>query len=143
MYNYVKQISAFLPNKQGTLTGFTQLLADNSLDLMALSLADTTNFGIARAIFKEYDKALAVLQQAGYTASITPVLAVGVPDCPGGLNKVLQILNRENLSIEYIYNFVHTVDDQAVLICRVDDGDKAVDELQKAGVKLFDRSELQ
>ena len=143
MYSYVKQISTFLPNFQGTLTGFTQLMADNGIDMLALSIADTTNFGIVRAIVPDYDRALSVLQQAGYTASITPVLAVGVPDSPGGLNRVLQILTKEEISIEYLYSFVHTVEEQVVLIIRVDDGDLAVEILQKAGIRLFDRSEIQ
>lgn len=143
MYSYVKQISTFLPNFQGTLTGFTQLMADNGIDMLALSIADTTNFGIVRAIVPDYDRALSVLQQAGYTASLTPVIAVGVFDSPGGLNKVLQLLTKAEVSIEYLYNFVHTIENQVVLIVRVDDGDRAVEVLQKAGIRLFDRSEIQ
>ena len=88
---FIKQISVFIENRHGRLTEFTKLLGKNDIDLIALSIADTTNFGILRAIVSDNDKALKISRDAGFTANLTEVLAVAVPDVPGGLDGVLQL----------------------------------------------------
>lgn len=102
----VKQLSVFLENSKGRLASMTRALGDAGIDLLALSIADTTSFGILRAIVDDTDKAMAVLKEAGYTVNTTEVLAVLVPDSPGGLAGVLGLLNDAHVNVEYLYSFV-------------------------------------
>ena len=117
---FIKQISVFIENRHGRLTEFTKLLGKNDIDLIALSIADTTNFGILRAIVSDNDKALKISRDAGFTANLTEVLAVAVPDVPGGLDGVLQLLSDNDIFIEYLYSFVRRVGNDAIIIFRVD-----------------------
>ena len=103
-----RQISVFLENKRGKLAEVTGVLADNNIDMWAISIADTTNFGILRIIVDDPDKAVDVMRNAGYTVSTTEVLAVEVPDQPGGLHQVLDILRKEGISI-VIYTTVRVL----------------------------------
>lgn len=140
---FVKQISVFLENRQGRLAEFTSILSKNSIDLIAISVADTANFGIIRAVVAgDYEKATSVLHENGYTANLTDVLAVGVPDEPGGLAKVLQLLDAENVSIKYLYSLVRRVGDDAVLIFRVDDNEKTAALFAQNGIKMLSHSEI-
>lgn len=100
---YVKQISVFLENSTGTLAELTQLLGEKGIDLIALSIADTEHYGILRAIVSDTDKAVSELKNAGYTVKLTDVLAVSVPDKPGGLSVVLEALAEENIGVNYVY----------------------------------------
>ena len=104
----LKQISVFLENKQGTLAEATKVLGENGIDLIALSIADTADFGIMRCIVNQPDKALALLAEHGFAASTTEVLAVEVPDQPGGLASVLMLLDKNDLNVEYLYSFART-----------------------------------
>ncbi|NLW78469.1 MAG: acetolactate synthase [Ruminococcaceae bacterium] len=133
----VKQISVFIENRQGALEKFTRLLGENGIDLNALSMADTTNFGILRAIVNEPAKALQLVKDHGYTANLTDVLAVAVPDSPGGLTDALEALTRGNVSIEYLYSLVRRVGEKAVIIFRVDKPDEAAALLAGAHVELL------
>ena len=108
----VKQISVFLENKPGALSDMTQVLADNGIDMRAFSLAETSDFGIARIIVDDLYKTTTVLKDAGFVHSVSSVLAVAIPDVPGGLNQVLAVLRDENINVEYMYAFlkkVHTL----------------------------------
>ena len=102
----VKQISVFLENKPGQLRAFTEVLAKRGIDMRALSLADTRDFGIARLIVDDWNKADQVLREEGYVFSTTPVLAVAIPDEPGGLNRVLAFLGDNGVIVEYTYAFI-------------------------------------
>ena len=117
----LKQISVFLENKKGTLAEATKVLADNDIDLIALSIADTTDFGIMRCIVDKPEQAMKLLSSNGFAVSTTEVLAVQVPDVPGGLAQVLGILNREDINVEYLYSFVRTPNEYALILFRVDD----------------------
>ncbi len=139
---FIKQISVFLENRQGRLEEFTTLLGENKIDLIALSIADTTNFGILRAIVDDNEKASRVLQQNGYTANLTDVLAVAVPDSPGGLAGVLRQLADGGISIEYLYSFVRRIDHDAIIIFRVDKPEEAAQLLTQKGVRLLEQSEV-
>ena len=120
----LRQISVFLENKKGRLAIATKLLGDRGIDLVALSIADTTDFRIMRCLVDRPDEAIAVLSENGFTASTTEVLAVQVPDVPGGLAHVLQIIDDAGINVEYLYSFVRTPNDNALILFRVDDTEK-------------------
>lgn len=134
---FVKQISVFVENKKGRLYKMTKVLGDNGIDLIALSIADTTNFGILRCIVSDPQKAIAVLKENGFTASATEVLAVEVPDVPGGLASVLEILKDNEITVEYLYSFVRTHDDKALVLFRVEEPEKTIKVLSQSGVQVL------
>ena len=139
---YVKQISVFIENTPGRLSDFTKVLADAGIDLVSLSIADTTNFGILRGIVADAEKARKVLAERGYTVKVTDVLAVCVPDQPGGLAGILEKLAERNIALEYLYSFVRKAGDHALIIVRVDKPEEAVEVLTAAGVKLLSQDEV-
>jgi len=137
---YIKQISIFIENLQGRLADILEDIAKSGIDIRALSLADTTNFGILRLIVDKPHEAEKVLRQAGYTVSLTAVIAIEIDDTPGSLAKALRVLSDNNISIEYLYAFISKKKGCASVILRVDDGDKAVGVLDGNGaVFLSDR----
>ncbi len=133
----VEQISVFLENKAGRLAEVAKILGDNGINIRALSLADTTDFGILRLIVDNRAKAKEVLKNAGFTVGITEVIAVEVEDQPGGLAKVLTTLADHNINVEYMYAFVEKSMDKAVLIFKFENLDKAIDVLTKAGITIL------
>ena len=138
----IKQISTFLENKPGRLVKLTPQPAENNIDLRALSLADTSDFGILRIIVSETEKALEVLKEGGYVAKITPVLAVEIEDKPGGMSAVLDILAKNGINLEYTYAFMTRHAGSAYMICRVGDNEKAEALLAEAGIKTAEQSEI-
>jgi len=116
----VKQISIFLENKKGRLAELTRVLADNNIDISALSIADTTDFGILRLIVNQPDMAEKVLKERGFAVKSTEVVAIGVNDEPGGLAAALDVLEKENIGIEYMYAFVSKTENEALVIIRAD-----------------------
>ncbi|MGI6161688.1 MAG: ACT domain-containing protein [Christensenellales bacterium] len=139
---FVKQVSVFIENKKGRLAALTKLLSDNNIDLIALSIADTTNFGILRCIVNDTAAALDALRAAGFTASTTDVLAVEVPDKPGGLAEVLSIIDKADISVEYLYSFVRTQNDNALIIFRMEDTRGALEVLKKSGVTMLSQEQV-
>ena len=140
----IKQISVFVENRPGALYGLTGVLAQNQIDMRALNLSETSDFGIARIIASDVYKATTVLKDAGYVNSITPVLAVAIPDVPGGLNRVLQVLADAQENVEYMYAFLGGKDvDHAYMIFRVADPEKAAKALSARGIKLVEQEELE
>jgi len=133
----VEQISVFLENKAGRLAEVTKVLGEAKINIRALSLADTTDFGILRLIVDQYDKAREVLKQNGFTVGKTEVVAIEVPDRPGGLAWVLQILSESDINVEYMYAFVQHSGKNAVIIFRFDNLEKAIELLQKQGVRIY------
>jgi hypothetical protein len=138
----IKQLSVFIENKKGRLAKITSVLADAGIDLVALSIADTTNFGIMRGIVKDPDKAIKVLKENGFTANLAEVFVVEVPDEPGGLSNVLKLLDEADVSIEYLYSFVFTKNENALILFRVEDIDGAVAKLKQNGVKLLTSKDI-
>lgn len=138
----VKQISVFIENTPGRLADFTRVLAENNIDLVSLSIADTTHFGILRGIVADSDLACKVLSGKGYSVKVTDVLAVCVPDQPGGLAAILAKLAEKNIALEYLYSFVRNHGDQALIIMRVDKLELAADVLREAGVKTLTQEEV-
>lgn len=133
----VEQISIFIENKSGRLAEITAILGKSGINIRALSLADTSDFGILRLIVDDSEKALKVLKEQRFTVSITNVIGVAVPDSPGGLTSILQILDQNNVNVEYMYAFVERSGDNAVIIFRFDNIDEAIDALTKNGVNIL------
>ena len=133
----IKQISVFVENKPGALYGLTGVLAQNGVDLRALSLAETSEFGIVRIIVDNLYQATTVLKDASYVHSLTPVVGVAIPDVPGGLNKVLQVLTDAQVNVEYMYAFISRDKGKAYVIIRLDNGQKAAEALHANGFEIL------
>ena len=138
----VKQISVFLENKPGALKAMTGVLAENQIDMRAFSLAETSEFGIARIIVDDVYKTTTVLQDAGFVHNITPVIGVALSDTPGGLDSILQVLSDAQVNIEYMYAFLGGKENAAYMIFRVADDAKASAALAAKGIKLVDPDEM-
>jgi len=136
----VEQISVFLENKSGRLADVARSLGDAGVNIRALSIADSSDFGILRIIVNDNDKALEVLKKKGFTISKTEVVAVEVSDKPGGLAQVLDLLARESINVEYMYAFVERSSDNAVIVFRFDEMDSAIKVLSLNGVVILDGS---
>lgn len=133
----VKQISVFLENKSGRLAEVTRVLGDSDIDISALSIADTTDFGILRLIVSKPEKAEEVLKDNGFTVSRTNVIAIAVEDKPGGLAAALEILEREAIGIEYMYAFVGKAAGEAMVILRVENTNRAIEALRRENIKVL------
>ena len=139
----IKQISVFLENKPGALYAMTGVLAQNQVDLRALSVAETKDFGIVRMIADDVYKATTVLKEAGYIHSITPVLGVAIADVPGGLNRVLQVLTDAKVNVEYMYAFLGGKKaDHAYMVFRVENNEAATTALAARGIKTVEQEEM-
>lgn len=133
----VEQIAVFLENKSGRLAEITRILAESEINIRALSVADTADFGILRLIVDKVDLAKEVLRGGGFTVGKTNVIAVEVPDRSGGLASVLKVVHEVGLNVEYMYAFVNKSGANAVLIFRFDEMDKAIEVLQGKGFTLL------
>ncbi|NLA27869.1 MAG: amino acid-binding protein [Firmicutes bacterium] len=133
----VKQISIFLENKCGRMISVSQALGEAGINIRALSIADTSDFGILRLIVNEPDKACTVLREKGFMASVTEVIAVEVPDVPGGLTSVLLPLESAGINIEYLYAFLQKRTENALILMRVDNILAALQVLQKKGIPMI------
>jgi hypothetical protein len=138
----VKQLSIFLQNQSGRLTEVLGSIGEEGINIRALSLADTSGFGILRLIVNDKDKARAILSDKGFTVSETDVIAVEIPDVPGGLASVLSIFSDEGINIEYMYAFVEKSSENAVVIFRVEDVDASIAALQAKGVHVLSSQEV-
>jgi hypothetical protein len=133
----VEQISVFLENKSGRLAEVAEVLAGAGVNIRALSLADTTDFGILRLIVNDTEKAKKILRDNGFTVGKTEVLAVEVSDRPGGLAAILNVMKDNGINVEYMYAFVQKSGGNAIIIFRFDELDKAIESLQKAGIRIL------
>ncbi len=138
----VKQISVFLENKKGRLAEVTRTLSAERINIRALSLADTADFGVMRVIVNDPDKCLAVLKAGGFVAQVTDVIAVEVEDKPGGLARVLEVLDRDNVNVEYMYAYVEKTRDNAIVICKIDDRELALKVLARNGIATVNAEAL-
>ena len=140
----MKQISVFVENKPGALYALTAVLAQGQIDMRALSLAETKDFGIVRLIVNDLYKTTTLLKDAGYVHSITPVVGVAIPDVPGGLNRVLQVLTDAKVNVEYMYAFLGGKDvDHAYMIFRVADDKAAEIALASRGIQVLDQEQVE
>ena len=134
----IQQISLFLENKPGHLNAICRTLAEAKINILTLSLADTMQFGIVRLIVKEWERAKIILEQAGYVANLREVVAVTVADRPGGMAELLDVIGKSGVNIEYMYAFTSHHGQEAVLVFRFDDPDKAIAALTAAGRSPID-----
>jgi hypothetical protein len=137
----VAQVSVFLENRTGGLADVVDVLARSQIDIQALTLADMADFGILRIIVQDAENAKKVLKAAGFTAEKTRVVAVEVPDRPGGLAETLKVLRQQGINIEYMYSAAIQRGERAVVILRVDEIAKAVGALRDSGVKVLEKLE--
>jgi hypothetical protein len=138
----VKQISIFLENKAGRLAEVTGILAEAKVNIRALAIADTSDFGVLRLIVDDNEKAEKILKNQGFTVRKTQVVAVEVNDEPGGLHRILDLLLKANINVEYMYAFVQQSGKNAVMIFRFDDLDMAGEELRKNGINVLTGEQL-
>ncbi len=133
----LKQLTIFVENKQGTLVNITDILAKNNVNMRALSIADTQDFGILRLIVNDNDTAIKALGQAGYLIKMTDVVGVKIGDAPGKLSKALEVLDENNINMEYLYAFMARTEKHAYVVLRVADNDAAEKALEDAGFHLI------
>jgi hypothetical protein len=138
----IRQLSVFLENKKGSLHEITDLLAKAGVDLRSMCIADTSDYGIVRMIASDPERAKAVLDEAGHVANIRVVTAFAVPDCPGGLAKVLSLLENEGVNIEYLYALVTSATDKAYAVMRTDESEIAESILKSNGIELLDEAQI-
>ncbi len=139
----VKQISVFLENKPGKLAAFTKILSENDINMRALSLAETSDFGILRLIVDDTYKTSTLLKDEGFVFSITKVLAVAIPDKPGSLNAAIEVLGNAQINIEYMYAVTTHAKGLAYMIFRVADNAAAIDAFTKNGIKVICQDEFE
>lgn len=138
----LQQLSLFSENKPGHVIAPCRLLAREGIDIRALSLADTQRFGILRMIVSDWQQAKSLLEAAGSAVKVTEVVAVEVPDRPGGLADVLSLFEGSSINIEYMYAFPFRRGEKAVLVFRFDEPDAAIERLQVAGINVLDGGAL-
>ncbi|MCL2001027.1 MAG: ACT domain-containing protein [Planctomycetes bacterium] len=133
----IQQIAIFMENKPGHLRAICRTLADAGVNITTLSLADTQQYGILRLLIRDWEKARDTLTAAGLVVNVTEVLAVEVDDKPGGLLRILDVIGEHGINIEYMYAFTFHRDENAIMVFRFDDLDKAVLSLQSEGIKVL------
>ncbi len=138
----VKQISVFIENRSGRLRDVANVLGKNNINIRALSLADTSDYGILRLIVNNPDKARKVLKEENFTLSETDVIAVEVSDRPGGLAEVLDIMGESGINVEYMYAFVEKSSENAVMIFRIEDIDNALAVLKDKNVTILNNERV-
>lgn len=138
----IKQISIFVENKPGRLAKITSILAEHAIDIRALSIADTTDYGILRLIVSDPEKAEKALKEEMLTVSITNVLGIGIEDVPGGFAGAIKALSDSGISVEYAYAFITPEAGKAYVIIRVEDNDAATEVLTDNNIKVIEQNEI-
>lgn len=141
---FITQISVYLENARGTLREMTKVLAENEIDIMALSIADTSSFGIVRLIIREVsiDKALNCLKNAGFMVKKNNVICVCVPNKPGALDEILAIIAETDVLIEYMYSFNYGLKGNAIFVFRLSENEKVIELFQERNIKICSQEEL-
>lgn len=138
----VKQLSVFVENKPGRLSSVTRLLGENGIDIRAMSIADTRDFGILRLIVNDPDKAFALLREHDYSVTVTSVIAIGIKDEPGSLAGAMETLYANNISVEYMYAFISKTDNTAYIIFRVENNENAIACLKDKGYGILTSEDI-
>jgi len=138
----VEQIAVFLENKSGRLAEVTSVLADANVNIRALAVADASDFGVLRLIVSDTEKAEGALRERGFAIRKTDVVAIEVADRPGGLNRILDLLSKAGINVEYMYALARQVEGNAITIFRFDNMDDAVELLTANGISILDGSDV-
>ena len=138
----VKQISIFVENKEGRIKKDIDTLAKQNINIRALSNADTTKFGILRLIVSDNEKAIEALEADGFIVKENEVIILAVPDEPNGLNSTLAIFDDKNINLEYLYAFVSSKTDEAIVVMRLENMEKAIEALNNSDIKILDESDI-
>ncbi|WP_298518704.1 amino acid-binding protein [uncultured Methanobrevibacter sp.] len=138
----VKQISIFVENKEGRIKKAIDTLAKENINIRALSIADTTKYGILRLIVSDNEKAIKALEKDGFIVKENDVLIVAVPDEPNGLNSTLAIFENQDINLEYLYAFVSSKTDEAIVVMRLENMEKAIEVLENSNAKLLDSEDI-
>ncbi len=138
----IKQLSVFTENRPGGLAPIIETLGKNNIDISALSLADTSEYGILRLIVNDPNLAVSVLRETGIIVKITDVLAIAMDDTPGGLSKVLEIFVKNDINVDYMYAFVGTVNKKALMVVKVSDAKTASQALDKASISTAEAKDI-
>ena len=138
----VKQISIFVENKEGRIKKAIDTLAKENINIRALSIADTTKYGILRLIVSDNEKAIAALEKDGFIVKENEVIILSVPDKPNGLNSTLSIFDEKNINLEYLYAFVSNKTDEAIVVMRLEDMEQAISALKESNIKLLEHEDI-
>lgn len=138
----IKQLTVFVQNKKGTVVSVTEILANNNINLRALSIAETQDFGILRLIVNDETAAEKVLRENGYLIKVIDVVGVKIGDEPGKLTAALGVLDRANVNVEYLYAFMARTEKHAYVVLRVEDNEEAEEILASAGFKLISEADI-
>lgn len=138
----IKQLTVFVENKQGTMVAVTDTLSKHNINLRALSIAETQEFGILRLIVSDEAKAVKVLAQEGYLIKITEVVGVKIGDVPGELSTALKVLDESKINVEYLYAFMARTEKHAYVVIRVENNDVAESVLAKNGFKIITEADI-
>ena len=138
----VKQISIFVENKEGRIKKAIDTLGKADINIRALSIADTTKYGILRLIVSDNEKAIAALEKDGFIVKENEVIILAVPDEPNGLNSTLAVFDEKGINLEYLYAFVSSKTDEAIVVMRLENMEKAVDALNESNVKILDAEDI-
>ncbi len=138
----VKQISIFVENKEGRIKKAIDTLAKQNINIRALSIADTTKYGILRLIVSDNEKAIESLENDGFIVKENEVIILAVPDEPNGLNSTLAVFDEKGINLEYLYAFVSSKTDEAIVVMRLENMEKAIDALKESNVKILDENDI-
>ena len=138
----IKQLTVFIQNKKGTVVSVTEILAKNDINLRALSIAETQDFGILRLIVNDESAAEKVLRENGYLIKVIDVVGVKIGDAPGKLTAALDVLDKANINVEYLYAFMARTEKHAYVVLRVEDNEEAESILTSAGFKMISEADI-
>ena len=138
----VKQISIFVENKEGRIKKAINTLALENINIRALSIADTTKYGILRLIVSDNEKAIEALERDGFIVKENEVIILAVPDEPNGLNSTLAVFDEKDINLEYLYAFVSSKTDEAIVVMRLENMEKAIEALEDSNVKILDENDI-
>ena len=138
----VKQISIFVENKEGRIKKAINTLGQENINIRALSIADTTKYGILRLIVSDNEKAIEALERDGFIVKENEVIILAVPDEPNGLNSTLAVFDEKGINLEYLYAFVSSKTDEAIVVMRLENMEKAIEALEDSNVKILDENDI-
>ena len=138
----ITQISIFLENKEGRLAEVCMVLGEKDINIRALTIAESEEFGILRIVVDKPDEAVRILKDRGFVARMTDIVALEVDDAPGGLAHILKVFSNHKLNVEYMYGFVEKKTDKALMVFRFDDPDTAIESLQKEGLRILGKDDI-